>query len=83
MNNWSHEYIFDERIARDFIDNRSVHTAREAFGVEIEIYTPIRPPTNIVPEPTDYTDKIERAHKFLRSKGITQVKSVRNLRKIA
>jgi len=80
MNDWhQHDNILDDRIARDFIDNRSVHTTREAFGTEIVIHTPARSLQKVVPEPTDYSEKIERARKFLQSKGITQVKSVRSL----
>jgi len=78
--NWhNHDTIFDERISRDFIDNRSVRTTREAYGTEVVIHTPARSLTKIVPEPTDYSEKIERARQFLREKGINQVKSVRSL----
>lgn len=79
MNEWQHDYIHDERIVRDFIDNRSVRTTREAYGTEVVIHTPAQSLTTIVPEPTDYTDKLERARSFLREKGIKQVKSVRSL----
>lgn len=79
MSGWQHDYIQDERVARDFIDNRSVRTTREAYGTEVVIYTPARALTKIVPVPTDYSEKIERAQRFLREKGITQVKSVRTL----
>lgn len=77
----THTTIQDERTARDFIDNRSVHTVREAFGCDEVISVSLNPRSGIktVPEPTDYSEKIETARRFLRSKGINQVKSVRSL----
>jgi hypothetical protein len=79
MNDWQHDYVYDERIGRDFIDNRSVRTTREAFSSEVVIFTPERSLQKVVPEPVDYSEKLQRARDFLNSKGITEVKSVRSL----
>lgn len=71
----------DEAVSRDFIDNRSVNMMREAFGEDfITIDTGGCRVTDVkvVEEPTDYSEKIAEARMFLLSKGITEVKSVRN-----
>lgn len=78
-----HYTLHDEGSSRDFIDNRTVHTAREAFGedfIEINTNTCRTAGVKVVEEPVDYSEKIAAAREFLLSKGITQVKPVRNLR---
>ena len=80
-NSW-HQHSLDERLPRDFIDNRSVRTAREAFGTDVEIDI-TQPLIKIVSVPTDYTEKLEASRRYMRSRGITEPKPVRNLRKVA
>jgi hypothetical protein len=61
-------------IYRDFFDNTSIRQSRFSLaGVRLNV----RPTAQFVEQPVDYSDKINQAREFLRSKGITDIKSIR------
>jgi len=71
--------IFEQKIATGFIDNKSIQARRELTDDTPFVAIKSRLGEKVVPHPTDITRKLAKAKAFLESRGITEVRSVREL----